>query len=79
MAASTHLLYLEKVYKKLHSKKYHFVEQSLYKLEAEEAKMAKMGSIQCCQQSTDLIGSSISLSVSPINQIRDQISIKPIK
>ena len=34
---------------------------------------------QCCQQSTDLIGSSISPSVSPINQIRDQISVKPIK
>ena len=34
---------------------------------------------QCCQQSTDLIGSSISPSVSPINQIWDQISIKPIK
>lgn len=27
--------------------------------------------VQCCQQSTDLIGSSISPSVSPINQIRD--------
>jgi len=34
---------------------------------------------QCCQQSTDLIGSSISPSVSLINQIRDQISVKPIR
>ena len=32
------------VYKRIHSKEYHFVEQSLYKLETEEAEVAKTGS-----------------------------------
>ena len=37
--AYTQLTRLEMVYKKIHSKEYYFVEQSLHELEAEEAKM----------------------------------------
>jgi len=55
MAASAHLLYLEKVYKKIHFKKYCLVEQSLYKLEAEEAEMAKMGSIPTVVETIDIL------------------------
>ena len=45
MAVSTQLTHLEKVYEKIHSKEYHFMEQDLYELKAEEAEVAKMGSI----------------------------------
>ena len=44
MATSAYLLYLEKVYEKIHSKEYHFVKQSLHKLETEETKVAKTNS-----------------------------------
>ena len=44
MAASAHLLCLEKVCEKIYSKEYCLVEQSLYELETEKAKMAKTGS-----------------------------------
>jgi len=43
MAVSTYLLCLKKVYKKIYSKEYHFVEQSLCKLETKEVEVAKMG------------------------------------
>ena len=39
MTALAHLTCLKKLYKKIHSKEYHFVKQSLCELEAEEAKM----------------------------------------
>ena len=39
MFALTCLTHFKKIYKKIHSKEYHFVKQSLYELEAEEAKM----------------------------------------
>ena len=44
MAVLAHLLHLEKIHKKIHSKEYYFVEQGLYKLEAEETEVAKTGS-----------------------------------
>ena len=44
MAVSTYLLHLEKVYKKIYSKEYCLVEQSLYKLKTKEAVVAKTGS-----------------------------------
>ena len=64
MAASAHLLYLEKVYKKIHFKKYCLVEQSLYKLEAEEAEVAKTGSIPTVVETAyTLVVESLSLTV----------------
>jgi len=56
MAASAYLLCLEKVCKKIYSKEYHFVEQSLCELKAEEAKMAKMGSIPTVVETADILG-----------------------
>jgi len=44
MAVFAYLLCLEKVCKKIYSKKYCLVEQGLHKLKAEEAEMAKTGS-----------------------------------
>ena len=44
MAALAHLLCLKKVCEKIYSKEYHFVEQNFYKLETEEAEVAKTGS-----------------------------------
>ena len=44
MTVLAHLLYLEKVYKKIYSKEYCLVEQSFCKLKTEETKVAKMGS-----------------------------------
>ena len=54
MAVLTHLLCLEKVYKKIYSKEYHFVKQSLYKLETEEAEVAKTDSNPIIMETTDI-------------------------
>jgi len=43
MAVLTYLLHLEKVCKKIYSKEYCLVEQSLCELETEETEVAKMG------------------------------------
>ena len=43
MAASACLICLEKLYKKIYSKEYCFVKQSLCELETEEAVVAKTG------------------------------------
>jgi len=45
LSAYTQLTRLKKVYKRIHFKEYHFIEQSLHELEAEEAEVAKTGSI----------------------------------
>ena len=45
ITASTQLTHFKKVYKKIYSKEYCLVEQSLCELEAEEVEVAKMGSI----------------------------------
>jgi len=45
MTALAHLTCLEKLHKKICSKKYHLVEQGLYELEVKEAEVAKTGSI----------------------------------
>ena len=55
MAASACLFYLEKVCKKICSKEYHLVKQSLHKLEAEEAIMAKMSSIPTVVETADIL------------------------
>ena len=56
MAVSAYLLCLEKVCKKIHFKKYCLVEQSLYKLEAKEAEVAKMGFIPTAVETIDILG-----------------------
>ena len=59
MATSVYLTCLEKLYKKIYFKEYHFVEQSLYKLKAEEA---KTGSILTAVKTVNiLIVESLSL------------------
>ena len=55
MAASAHLLHLKKVYKKIYSKEYHFMEQGLYKLEAEETEVAKTGSNPTVVETVDIL------------------------
>jgi len=45
MAASAQLTHFKKVYKKIYSKEYHFMEQSLHELKSEEVAVAKTGSI----------------------------------
>jgi len=45
LSAYAQLTRLEKVYKRIHSKEYHFVEQSLCELEAKKVKIIKMGFI----------------------------------
>jgi len=55
MAVLAHLLCLEKVYKKIHYKEYHFIEQGLHKLETKEAEVAKMGSIPTAVETTDTL------------------------
>ena len=45
LAAHAQLIYFKTVYEKICSKKYHFVEQNLYKLKIKEIKMAKTNSI----------------------------------
>ena len=44
------------MHEKIHFKEYYFVEQSLYKLKTEEAKVAKMGSIPTAVETTDILG-----------------------
>ena len=44
------------VYKKIHSKKYCFVEQGLYKLETKETEVAKTGSIPTVIKTIDILG-----------------------
>jgi len=56
MAVFIYLLHLKKVYEKIYSKKYHFVKQSLCKLETEEAEVAKIGSIPTVVETTDILG-----------------------
>jgi len=56
MAASAYLLCLEKVYKKIYSKEYCFVEQGLYKLETKEVEVAKMGSNPSVVETVDTLG-----------------------
>jgi len=53
MAASACLLCLKKVHKKIHFKKYHFVEQGLCKLKAKEVEVAKMGFIPTAVETID--------------------------
>ena len=53
MAASAYLLCLEKVYKKIYSKEYCFVEQGFYELETEEAEVAKIGSNPIAVETAD--------------------------
>jgi len=55
MAVFIHLLCLEKVCKKICSKEYCLVEQSLCKLETEETKVAKMGSISIVMETADIL------------------------
>jgi len=56
MAASAHLLQLEKVCEKIYFKEYCFVEQSLYELKAEEAEVAKTGSNPTVVETADTLG-----------------------
>ena len=55
MVVFTHLIYLERLYNKIHSKEYCFVEQSLCELEAKEAEVAKTGSIPTVVETTDTL------------------------
>jgi len=55
MAALAHLFHLKKVCKKIHSKEYYFVEQSLCELETKETKMVKTGSIPIIVETTDIL------------------------
>ena len=55
MAMFAYLTHFEKVYKKICFKEYHFVEQSLYKLETEEAEVAKMGSIPTVVETVNIL------------------------
>jgi len=52
MIASAYLICLEKLYEKIYSKEYHFVEQGLCELKAEEIKVAKTGSIPTVVETT---------------------------
>jgi len=62
MAVSAWLTHLKKVYKKIYSKEYCLVEQSLCKLKAEEVVVAKMGSIPTEVETADtLVVESLSL------------------
>ena len=56
IAASACLLYLKKIYKKIYSKEYCLVEQSLCELETKEAKVAKMGSNPTAVETTNILG-----------------------
>jgi len=55
MTAFAYLLHLKKVCKKICFKKYHFVEQSLYELKAEETEVAKTGSIPSAVETTGIL------------------------
>jgi len=64
MAASAQLTCLKKVCKKIHSKKYCLIEQSLCELEAEEVKVAKTGSNPTVVETANtLVVESLSLAV----------------
>ena len=56
MSVLAHLTHLKKLHKKIYSKEYHFVEQDLYKLETEKAKIAKTGSIPTVVEITNILG-----------------------
>ena len=56
MAVLACLLCLKKVHKKIYSKEYCLMEQSLYELETEEAEVAKTGSIPTVVETTDILG-----------------------
>ena len=56
MAALTCLLCLEKVCKKIYSKEYCLVEQSLCELETEETEVAKMGFNLTVVETADTLG-----------------------
>ena len=56
MATLTYLLCLEKVYKKIYSKEYCLVEQSLCELETKEVKVAKMGSNSTVVETVNILG-----------------------
>ena len=53
LAVYAQLTCLKMGYKRIHFKKYYFVEQSLYKLETEEA---KMGSNLAAMEIADILG-----------------------
>ena len=70
MAVLAHLLYLKKIYKKIYSKEYCLVEQSLYKLETKEAEVAKIGSIPIIIETVNTLGvesPAVFLSIFNIN------------
>ena len=56
------MLCLEKVYKKIHFKEYHFIEQSLCKLEAKEVEVAKTGSNLTIVEIINTLGVESSIS-----------------
>ena len=62
MAVLTYLLHLEKVCKKIYSKEYCLVEQSLCELETKEAEVAKMGSIPIIMETANTLGVESSVS-----------------
>ena len=61
MAVLTCLLYLEKIYKKICSKEYCLVEQSLYKLKTEETKTDSIPTVE--ETTNTLVVKSLSLVV----------------
>jgi len=67
MAVLAHLLHLEKIHKKIHSKEYYFVEQGLYKLKTEETKVAKTGSNPTVVETANIL--KVESSVSKAHQL----------
>jgi len=67
MVVSAWLTCLEKVHKKIYSKEYCLVEQSLYELETKEVAVAKTGSNPAKIKTADtLVVESLSLTVHPL-------------
>ena len=56
MVTSAQLTHFKRLYKKIYSKEYHLVEQSLCELETEETKVAKTGFIPTVMETTNILG-----------------------
>jgi len=61
MVMSAQLTHLKRLYDKIYSKEYHFVEQGLYKLETEEAKIGFNPTVM--ETANTLMVESLSLAV----------------